>query len=148
MAPIVESIEIARPAGEVFSYVVDPVHLPDWQESVVNVRRLDEGPVHEGSSVLVTRQVGPRKMTSAMQFGELNAPTSWTIHGTDGPVRGIVRGTIEPLPDGERSRLTIALDFEGHGIGKLLVPLFIRRMAGREMPQNERRLKTLLEAGT
>jgi hypothetical protein len=30
--------------------------------------------------------------------------------------------TVEPLTDGT-SRLTIAVDFEGHGIGKILVPL-------------------------
>jgi len=33
----------------------------------------------------------------------------------------------------DRSRLTIAVDFEGHGIGELLVPLFIRREARKEI---------------
>jgi hypothetical protein len=34
--------------------------------------------------------------------------------------------TVEPMTDA-RSRLTIAVDFEGHGIGKVLVPLVVRR---------------------
>ena len=31
MAPIVESIEISRSPEDVFSYVTDPSHLPEWQ---------------------------------------------------------------------------------------------------------------------
>lgn len=52
--------------------------------------------------------------------------------------------TVEPL--GERSRVTIEVDFTGHGIGKLLVPLVVRRQAARENPENMRRLKHRLEA--
>jgi hypothetical protein len=40
----------------------------------------------------------------------------------------------------------INLDFTGHGIGQLLVPLLVRRQAAREMPENMRRLKQRLEA--
>ena len=37
MAPIVESIEVSRRPADVFSYVTDSSHLPEWQESVVRV---------------------------------------------------------------------------------------------------------------
>jgi hypothetical protein len=40
-----------------------------------------------------------------------------------------VNVTVDPLEQGARSRVTIAVDFEGHGIGKLLVPLVVRREA-------------------
>jgi hypothetical protein len=43
--------------------------------------------------------------------------------------------------------VTIELDFTGHGIGRLLVPLVVRRQAAREMPDNMTRLKQRLEAG-
>jgi hypothetical protein len=56
-------------------------------------------------------------------------------------------GTIEPLADGERSRATIALKFQGHGIGRLLVPLVIRRQARRQLPRNRKRVKEVLEWG-
>jgi hypothetical protein len=56
----------------------------------------------------------------------------------------MVNGMVEPL-DGDRSRVTIELDFEGHGIGKLLVPLVVRRQARAEMPINMRKLKERLE---
>jgi len=52
---------------------------------------------------------------------------------------------VEPLTDGA-SRLTIAVDFEGHGIGKMLVPLLVRRQAQKEMPANLATLKRRIEA--
>ncbi len=59
-----------------------------------------------------------------------------------GPVRRPVRG---PLTE-TSSRLTIAVDFDGHGIGKLLVPLIVRRQAQNEMPANVEALKRRVEA--
>jgi uncharacterized protein YndB with AHSA1/START domain len=38
MAPIVSSIEISRRPEDVFTYLTNPSHLPDWQESAVSVR--------------------------------------------------------------------------------------------------------------
>ena len=42
----------------------------------------------------------------------------------------------------------IEIDFTGHGIGKLLVPLVVRREARKEMPVNVPTLKDLIEAST
>jgi hypothetical protein len=58
---------------------------------------------------------------------------------------GIAKGTIEPLDGGQRSRVTTAFDFEAHGIGKLLVPLVVRRQVRRVLPRNEQKLKEILE---
>jgi hypothetical protein len=52
---------------------------------------------------------------------------------------------VEPLAE-QRSRLTIAVDFEGRGIGKVLVPLVVRRQARTEMPGNLAKLKEQIEA--
>jgi hypothetical protein len=49
------------------------------------------------------------------------------------------------LRNGRRSRVTIELDFDGHGVGKLLVPLVVRREARKEMPANLLALKERLE---
>jgi hypothetical protein len=59
----------------------------------------------------------------------------------------MVKGRVEPLGDNARSRVTIELDFEGHGIGRLLVPLVVRRQAQKELPTNLRNLKERLESG-
>jgi uncharacterized protein YndB with AHSA1/START domain len=147
MAPIVNSIEIARRPEDVFSYVTDASHLPEWQDSVVSVRRQGDGPVGVGSRAIVTRRIGRREQPMTIELSELDPPRSWAIRGVDGPVRGMANGTIEPLGDGDRSRVTITLDFEAHGIGKLLVPLVVRRQARAEMPRNQQKLKERLESG-
>jgi uncharacterized protein YndB with AHSA1/START domain len=147
MAPIVESVEIARGPEDVFAYATDPSRLPEWQESVVSARREDDGPVRVGTRVVVTRRVRGRELTMTAELSELNPPTSWAVRGLDGPVRGNVKGRIEPLDGGQRSRVTIQLDLGGHGIGKLLVPLFVRRQAAAEMPKNLQNMKRLLESG-
>jgi hypothetical protein len=51
---------------------------------------------------------------------------------------------VEPLSQAQ-SRLTISVDFEGHGIGKVLVPLMVRREARAEMPANMAALKDRLQ---
>jgi Polyketide cyclase / dehydrase and lipid transport len=99
-----------------------------------------------GSRVVVTRRVGRRERAMTAELAELNPPSTWGVRGIDGPVRGNVKGTIEPLDDGARSRVTIELAFEGHGIGKLLVPIVVRRQAQKEVPRNQQKLKERLES--
>jgi hypothetical protein len=54
--------------------------------------------------------------------------------------------TVEPLDGGAASRVTFALDFEGHGIGRPLLPA-VRRQAQRAAPVSYRALKERLEQG-
>jgi uncharacterized protein YndB with AHSA1/START domain len=145
MAPIVESVEIARRPEDVFSYISDPEHLSEWQESLISARLEGEGPVAVGSRIVTTRHVGRGDRTMTMEVTEMHPPKSMAARGIDGPVRASVHSTVEPLDEGARSRLTIQLDFKGHGIGMLLVPLVVRRQASAEMPKNHQKLKELLE---
>jgi uncharacterized protein YndB with AHSA1/START domain len=146
VAPIVSSIEIARPPEEVFSYVTDPSRLAEWQESVVSTRIEGSSPPGVGSRVVVTRRIGRGERSMTSEMTELSASRSWGVRGVDGPVRGNVKGTIDPLDDSARSRVTIELSLQGHGLGKLLVPLFVLRQAQKEMPTNLRNLKVRLES--
>ena len=71
-------------------------------------------------------------------------PPTWGVRGIDGPVRADADVLVEPVT-GSRSRLTISVDFTGHGIGKILVPLMVRREARKEMPDNIAALRRLIE---
>jgi uncharacterized protein YndB with AHSA1/START domain len=144
MAEIIESIEISRRPEDVFSYATDFSHFPEWQGGVVSARREGEGLPGLGSRAVLTRRAGPRTLARTEEIIELNPPRTWAVRGVGGPLIATAKGTIEPLDDGERSRVTIALDFEGHGIGKLLLPL-VRRQARKQLPKNEQELKEMLE---
>ena len=148
MAPIVASTEISRRPEDVFAYLTDPSNLPDWQESVVRVEGHSGGPVTGTKTLHVTRHVGPRDMKLAVEISTLDPPRSWTVRGLDGPVRGDVKGMVEPLENGARSRVTIEVDLHGHGLGKLIVPLIAKRQAQKEMPRNMQTLKERLEHGS
>ena len=144
MTSIVASTEISRNPDDVFAYVTDPTRLPEWQESVIKAES-SQIPARIGTRARVTRRVGRRELTQSAELADLTPPTRWVVRGLDGPVRGNVTGRIEPLDDGTRSRATIELELEGHGIGKLLLPLFVQRKAQDEMPRNMQRLKEQLE---
>jgi hypothetical protein len=75
----------------------------------------------------------------------IDPPHTWGVRGIDGPIRAIVDLTVEPLSSGT-SRLTISVDFTGHGIGKILVPLIVRPEARKEMPRNLGTLKQRIES--
>jgi uncharacterized protein YndB with AHSA1/START domain len=147
MPPIVSTIEIARPPAEVYAYVTDPERFPEWQDDVVRVRVEGGRPPGVGARFTTTRRIGRVEQTTTQEVHERTPPRSWSCRGVDGPFRPGAGITVEPLGDGARSRVTIALDFEGHGIGKLLPLDVIRRMAAKNAPKSYRKLKQRLEGG-
>ncbi|MHC0432472.1 SRPBCC family protein [Streptomyces sp. O3] len=146
MSAIKETVDIARRPEEVFSYMTDPSHLPEWQESAVSAHTVGDGPLTVGSRFETVRRMGRREMPMTMEVVELEPPRRWHFHGVDGPIRGDVTGTIEPLDDGERSRMTFEVDFETHGMGKVIAPLVARPQIRKQLPADQARLKALLEA--
>jgi hypothetical protein len=99
-----------------------------------------------GSRCTTVRRIGGRERTVITEITEWEPPHRWADRGIDGPIRAMVGVTVEQLADRSRSRVTIDVDFTGHGIGKVLVPLFVRRQAASEMPENMKRLKEQLQA--
>ncbi|MBV9818956.1 MAG: SRPBCC family protein [Solirubrobacterales bacterium] len=146
MAPITASTEVARPAEEAFAYVIDPSTMPEWQQGCVR-GHMDGRMTRVGSKCTTVRKIGGREREVLTEITEYDPPRRWADRGISGPIRAIVTVTVEPLADGSRSRVTIGVDFTGHGIGKLLVALIVRRQAASEMPENMKRLKQRLEAG-
>ena len=145
MAPIVSTVEIDRPPDEVFAYVTDPSRFPEWQTDVVS-GGIEGG--HEqavGSKCVTTRRIGRAERTTTQEITELSPPSRWSVRGVDGPVRADVDVEVVPLDDGSRSRVTVSLQFIGHGIGKVIVPLFVRPSAAKEVASSCQSLKQQLE---
>jgi hypothetical protein len=138
------SIEVERPAAEVFNYATDPTKFHEWQQGVVSGSMEGKGPPAVGDHCRTTRRIGGSERPSTSELSQLDPPRGWAVRGIDGPIRAQVDLSVEPITD-RRSRLTIAVDFEGHGIGKVLVPLLVRRQARAEMPGNLAKLKERIE---
>jgi uncharacterized protein YndB with AHSA1/START domain len=148
MPAIVASTEVGRPAAEVFAYATDPTRFREWQKGVVDGHM--EGPADAtgspavGARCLTTRRLGGASRTATSELVHIDSPRTWRVQGLDGPIRAIVDVLVEPVTEA-RSRLTISIDFTGHGVGKILVPLVIRREARKEMPDNMAALKQRME---
>ena len=145
MPPITASIDVDRPAEDVFAYATDPSRFSEWQMGVVSGRMDGTGAPHVGDRCLTTRRIGRADRPVTSEVVLFDPPHQWGVRGVDGPIRATVDVTVEPRSDTSAHR-TIAVDFEGRGIGRLLVPLLVRREARREMPVNMTALKNRLEA--
>ena len=144
MAPIRASVEIARRPEDVFAYLDDLARHGEWQEEIVSVQVEQAGPTTVGSRAVERRRMGRREYTGTYEITQHDPPRSFGFRGLDGPVRPVGSGTVEAVGDG--SRLTLELDFEGHGFGKLVLPL-VRRQARKQVPKDQGRLKERLESG-
>lgn len=144
MAPVIASTVVDRPAAEVFTYATDPTRFAEWQQGVIDGHLDQPGPPKVGTKCLTTRRIGGANRAVTSELTHIDAPRTWGVRGIDGPIRAIVDVAVEPLTE-TSSRLTIAVDFDGHGIGKLLVPLIVRRQAQKEMPANIESLKQHVE---
>jgi hypothetical protein len=144
MAPITVSIDVDRSAEEVFAYVTDPSRFSEWQKGVVSGHMESSGTTQIGDRCVSTRRIGFAERPSTSAVTRFDPPHHWAVSGIDGPIRAMVDVTVEPRSD-SGTHLTVALDFEGHGIGRLLVPLLVTREARREMPVNVAALKKRLE---
>lgn len=146
MPPVIESVDVQRAPADAYAYVTDPTRFNEWQQGVVT-GHMESDNVTGSRRCVTVRRIGFTEQTSTSELVHADPPRVWTVRGIDGPIRARVDVTVEPTGD-TTSRVTISVDFDGHGIGRLLVPLVVRRQARREMPANMRRLKSRLEAAS
>jgi hypothetical protein len=81
----------------------------------------------------MTRRVGGRGWTVTSEITEISPPGRWAIRGIDGPIRATVKIAVEPRDGGQQSHVIIDLEFSGHGIGEMLLPMATRQ--GRKLKQ-------------
>lgn len=143
MPPIIVSADVERSADDVYAYTTDPSRFGEWQQGVVG-GHIEPVATADKPRCVTIRRIGFTERASTSEVVHADPPRAWSVRGIDGPIRALVDVTVTPLTDAS-SRVTIAVDFEGHGIGKLLVPLVVRRQARKEMPSNVATLKRRLE---
>ncbi len=144
MAPITTIVQVDRSADDVFAYATDPTRFSEWQQGVTGGHMEADGLPTVGTRCHTTRRIAGADRPSVSEVSHIDPPKTWGVRGIDGPIRAIVDLTVQPLT-ADTSQLTISVDFTGHGIGKILVPLMVRREAAKEMPTNLATLKRRLE---
>ena len=140
-----DSIEIKRPAEEVFAYLDQLDRHPEWQTSLVSAKVETEGATRVGTRVVERRRVPGGARDIPYEITEHEPPRKASFRGTAGPVRPIGTVTVDPVGESS-SRMTLVLELEGHGIGKLFA-IMARRQAAKELPESHQKFKQLLESG-
>jgi carbon monoxide dehydrogenase subunit G len=134
-------IVIARPVGEVFSFVADPANLPSWQPAVVEVRG-PEGHVTVGSRFGETRQFVGKRFETTVEIVELEPDRVFGIHVVDGPIPITVRHLFDPVDGG--TKVTITGEAELRGAMRIAGGV-MAKAAEHDAGANLARLKALLE---
>lgn len=138
------AIEVDRAPEEVYAYVTDPSRFSEWQHGVVGGHMDGAGEV--GARCHTRRKIGIGERDVTSEVTHADPPRAWGVRGIDGPIRASVDVTVTPVDGSRRTRVEIGIDFTGHGIGKVLVPLVVIPQARREMPSNLEALKRHLES--
>ena len=139
------SIEINRPAEEVFAYLDQVGRHNEWQGSLVSTTVETDGPTRVGTRVIERRNIPGGTRDIPYEITEQDPPRKASFRGTAGPVRPIGTYTVDQT-GASSSRVTLELDLEGHGIGKLFA-ILARRQAAKEVPIDLENFKELLESG-
>ena len=145
MIVVEESIVISRTAEDVFAYVTDFRHSPEWQATALEIRKVTDGPVRVGTRFEGIRKVMGRKMEVAVEFVayEPSSHASWTITG--GPMSGEASYRLESSPEG--TKVTNRIELRPSGFSRLAGPLIAAGIR-RDVRAAQRRLKELLESKT
>jgi uncharacterized membrane protein len=147
MAAIHASIEIDRTPDDVFAYLDQLDRHGEWQSQIESVTLETDGATRVGTRAVERRKAGGRTQQMTYEITEHDPPRRFSFKGLDGPLRPIGTGTVEPLDGGSRSRVSIHLDMEAHGLlGKLIRRMAISQ-ARKQVPRDQEALKARLESG-
>jgi uncharacterized protein YndB with AHSA1/START domain len=142
---IKHSIEIDRPAEEVFAYLDQVDRHNEWQGQLVSTTVETDGPVRVGTRVVEHRNVPGGARDFPYDITEHDPPRKISFRGTAGLIRPAGTYTVDPIGESS-SRMSSELDLKGHGIGKLFASLALRQ-AAKQVPIDQEKFKELLESG-
>jgi len=137
------AVEIARPPAEVWAYLADPTHLPQWQADVEEVRDAPGGPLGLGATFTEVRSFLGKRAESTLEVAASEPGRELSLRTVAGPVRVEIRHLLEPAGNGTLVRVEAEAD-----AGKLfgLGGPLLRKAAERRARGDFERLKALLEA--
>jgi uncharacterized protein YndB with AHSA1/START domain len=143
------SIDIARPASDVYRFVSEPAQLKRWLGWLVEVRQITPQTTVVGAReiwVMEDRNNNDQRMAIDAELTRVEAnrllQARLTVPAT---FAGTVTYELQPLDD-RRTQLTYRADFEyQHWLARLLKPL-INRSARQKAVEDLARLKQVAEA--
>jgi uncharacterized protein YndB with AHSA1/START domain len=134
---------IDRPADDVFAALVNLERVPDWNSSVIEVRRTDDGPLTVGSTLVYVGKFLGRKFESDAQVTEFVSNEKFSSKSVSGPFYLEIDNALETCDGG--TRITSDYRGESRGFFKLAEPVMVR-LSKNLFETSTDNLKALLEA--
>jgi uncharacterized protein YndB with AHSA1/START domain len=135
------TLEIDRPAEEVFEYLTDVSRLPEWQSSAASAEL--DGKLREGARIREVRTFMGRRAASTLEVTEYEPPSRFSLRVVDGPIRYSVEHALEAL-DG-RTLVTFVGRGEPRGVPRLMQGA-VRRAVERQFVKDLEAFKRNLES--
>jgi uncharacterized membrane protein len=134
------TVEIERPAAEVFAFLADFENNPKWQGGMRACRWTSEGPIAVGSTYVQEASFLGRRIETSFRVTEYEPGRSISIESTKSTFPIQVTRSVEPISAG-RCRVSAHVRGQPKGIVKLLSGL-----AKSMIAKDYQALKRLLEA--
>jgi uncharacterized protein YndB with AHSA1/START domain len=140
------TVTIRRPAADVFGYLADGTHNPEWRAGVIDISRTSAADGLDSTYRQVLSGPGGRRIDGDYRITVFEPPRRIEFVVTAGPARP--SGTFE-LTDGAEHGSTVvrfALDLQPAGMMRLMAPVIARQMR-QEVAQLDSLKKILEDAG-
>jgi uncharacterized protein YndB with AHSA1/START domain len=134
------TVEIARPAREVFAALTDVARVPEWQGSAVEARA--DGPLAEGVRIQERRHFLGHDEETELEVTVFEPGRRLALRTLKGPVKLEIDHVLEEL-DG-RTKLHVKAEGRPHGLLRLAGPA-VTAKARQELRRDFDRLKAILE---
>jgi len=139
------TVTIDRPIEEVFAFLADGENDPKFSPRVQKIEKVTDGPV--GVGTIYKSTVKDAGMTTQREFEltELVTPTKirWRERSKNSVTAS--EGGYDLASAGTGTELTVHNVLEGHGFGKLILPLALRA-ARKDADAFAGRIKAAVEA--
>jgi uncharacterized protein YndB with AHSA1/START domain len=137
---------INRPIDQVFAFLADGTNDPKFSPRVQQIEKTTDGP--PGVGTVFKSTVKDAGMTSSREFELTGFEQPVRIRWTERSKNAITVPNggydLEPAGDGA-TKVTIFNEFEGHGFGKVILPL-AARAARKDADAFAGRIKAAVEA--
>ena len=108
------TMEINRPAIDVFAFVAEPRTMPLWYEAVERVAEVTPRTLTQAARYRITRSLPAGRVDNIVEVTESTANLTVTFETREGPTPFRYRYAVETNGDG--SRLTLDADISSAGL--------------------------------
>ncbi len=138
---VAESVEIGRPIEQVFAYVANVNHLPDWAGTTIEVRGAPRRPLQDNETFTDVGLFLGRRIESSFRV-RVDAPRQLVFQVISGPLP--YHWTYLFAHTAEGTRVTLGLSGDPGGFFRLATPLVTLALK-RQLRRDLAALKAVLE---